>query len=260
MRRAMIGIGSALLLAATIAACSVSPSVETGATGGAARAVAGPQVTPAPANAEREPVPAPVQAPAGVVFQPEYVIRNGDDLGIKFFFNPELDEEITVRPDGRISLLLVPEVVAAGRTPSELTQELKSLYARELDSPEISVIVRTFSAHRVYVDGEVGRPGELELSEGLTAMQAIARAQGFTDRARKGQVMIIRRGEGGRPVVSALSVYTARKGRVPDVTLAPYDIVFVPKTRITSVNKWVEQYIRSNIPISFGFRLDIDRD
>ncbi len=189
--------------------------------------------------------------------QPEYVIQEGDALGIKFFLNPELNEEVVVRPDGRVSLQLIPEVVAAGLTPRQLTDRLKELYSGELDRPTVSVIVRSFSAQRVYVDGEVNQPGELELVGRLTVLQAIAKAEGLTDRAKAKQIIIIRRGPERAPYTIPFDIRSYRKGWVDDLTLEPFDVVFVPRTRIANVNKWIDQYVRENIPVSFGFRIDI---
>ncbi|NIT01074.1 MAG: sugar transporter, partial [Candidatus Latescibacteria bacterium] len=94
----------------------------------------------------------------------EYVIQPGDQLDIKFYYNSELNEQVTVRPDGRISLQLANETAAAGKTPAELTQLLTEKYSRDLKKPEITVIVRSFSALKVFVGGEVNRPGILDLT------------------------------------------------------------------------------------------------
>lgn len=239
MRRALVRTGVLV-----VAAAVVSPSMTLGG-----------QVSEGEAAIQAE---RPAGGAVGEVRpEAEYVIQDGDVLGIKFFFNPELNEEVTVRPDGRISLQLVPEIVATGKTPLELTRELKDLYSQELDSPEISVIVRTFSAQRVYVDGEVEQPGVLELIDGLTALGAIARAEGFTDRARAKQVLIIRRQSDGTPLVRELNVRAAHRGTHADLMLRPYDIVYVPMTKIANVNKWIDQYIRKSLPVSFGFRIDV---
>ncbi len=195
-----------------------------------------------------------------MVVEPEYRIQAGDQLSIKFFYNKELNEDVTVRPDGRISLQLIPEVMAAGQTPSGLAEALRELYSAELERPEIAVIVRSFSAHRVYVDGEVNRPGEIPLIGRLTVLQAIARAGGTTDDARLRSVLLIRRDPEGLPRVFNLNVRKARKRAMGDPVLMPFDIVYVPRTVIANVNSWVDHYIRRNIPVSFGFRLDIDGD
>jgi len=109
----------------------------------------------------------------------EYRIQAGDQLDIKFFYNKDLNEQVTVRPDGRISLQLVKTVVAAGLTPEQLTVNLKKAYSVHLKDPEIAVIVRSFSSQRIYVDGEVGKPGMLPLTGPTTVRQAISQAGGF---------------------------------------------------------------------------------
>ena len=76
----------------------------------------------------------------------EYRIQVGDQLDIKFFYNAELNEQVTVRPDGRISLQLVREITTAGLTPAELTDLLTNKYAKELKKPEVTVIVRSFGS------------------------------------------------------------------------------------------------------------------
>jgi protein involved in polysaccharide export with SLBB domain len=188
----------------------------------------------------------------------EYKIQVGDELEVKFFFNQDLNEKVTVRPDGRISLQLVGEIVTAGQTPRELTNTLKQEYARELANPELTVIVRSFAAQRVYVGGEVSRPGEFQLVRSLTVLQAVAMAQGFKDTARMSEVVVIRRNVDRTPLVIPLNVKLAINGTdlAQDMALMPYDVVFVPKSAIANLNKFVEMYIRQMIPVNFGFRLE----
>ena len=188
----------------------------------------------------------------GPTLMKEYVIQPGDNLDIKFFYNSDLNESITVRPDGRISLQLVGEILTAGRTPKELTKILTTEYAKELKQPNITVIVRSFGA-RIYVDGEVEKPGELELSGPLTVMQAISRAEGATEKAWK-EALVIRRIQGQQPLVIPVDIDAVLSGVDfgQDIGLVPFDIVYVPKSPIANVNQWVHQYIRANIPINFG--------
>lgn len=184
----------------------------------------------------------------------EYRIQTGDQLDIKFFYNPELNETVTVRPDGRISLQLAPEVTAAGLTPAELTDSLVKSYAKELANPGITVMVRSFSSQRVYVDGEVNKPGMIPLAGPLTVLQSIAEAGGFKDTAKTGQVLVIRKSPDNKPLAIAVNLddaRTAARGN-QDILLAPYDIVYVPKSAVANVNQFVDQYIRRNIPIPFG--------
>ena len=186
---------------------------------------------------------------------PEYQIRAGDQLDIKFFYNHDLNEQVFVRPDGRISLQLVHEIIVAGLTPAQLTDVLTKKYAEELDKPEITVIVRSFGGQRVYVDGEVNKPGIVNLVTPMTVMQVLAEAGGVKDSARMSELVIIRRGPDNRPLAFVVDMEKIIDGTEMgrDRYLMPSDIVYVPKSRIANVNQWVDQYIRKNIPLSAGF-------
>lgn len=198
------------------------------------------------------PSPLPVAA-AGGQAGPSYVIEPGDHLDLRFFYNPELNEEAVVRPDGNISLPLVGEVRAAGRSPSELEGALKEQYSRELRQAAITVIVKDFSGQRVFVDGEVGTPQVVPMTGTMTTMQAIAAAGGFKVTARKGEVLVIRRSGAERQVIPVdLEKAISGSDTAQDIGLKPYDIVFVPKSRVAELNTWLDQYIRQNIPIPFG--------
>ncbi len=200
--------------------------------------------------------PAPVQGlpqPADSSVS-EYRIRAGDLLDIKFFYNSELNEQVTVRPDGRISLQLANDLMAGGLTPAELTEQLKKRYATEIDNPEITVIVRTFSYQRVFVDGEVYKAGLIPLVGQMTVLQAITQAGGKKDSAFLEGVIVIRRMPGDKLATMQLNLEKAidNSDMSQDIALVPNDIVFVPKSTIANVNVWVDQYIRKNIPVSMG--------
>ena len=181
----------------------------------------------------------------------EYRIQAGDELEIRFPLNPELNVNSFVRPDGKISPKLIDEVYAEGRTPMELTAHLGNAYSSELRDPEIAVIVRSMAA-RVYVDGQIAKPGQYVWTRQITAMQAIARAGGFLDTADTTHIVVLRRsGDGAQQVIEIdLDDATSGKGDNIDVYLAPYDLVLVHESGVSEVNVWVDQYIRQNIPIS----------
>lgn len=201
----------------------------------------------------RNPTPIPA---ATRVTDLSYMIEPGDELDVRFFYNPELNEQVTVRPDGAISLPLVGKVRAAGRSVDDLEAGLRSQYANELRQANITVIVRGFAGQRVYVDGEVGQPQMVNMVGNLTAMQAISSAGGLTADSKLEEVVVIRRGPGevAQPIVIPLNLQRVLEGTdtQQDISLQPYDIVFVPKTPIARINQWVNQYIRQNIPIPFG--------
>jgi len=189
----------------------------------------------------------------------EYRIQPGDQLEVKFFYNPELNEQVTVRPDGLISLQLANEITAAGMTPARLTDLLISKYAAELNNPVITVMVRTFATQRVYVDGEVGKPGLVNLVASMTALQTISQAGGLKDSARLNEVVIVRRTADNKKLNLVINLQNALDGsdKNQDIVLLPLDIVYVPKSHIANVNQWVDEYIRKNLPISASLGIPI---
>ncbi|HVN25916.1 MAG TPA: polysaccharide biosynthesis/export family protein [Syntrophorhabdales bacterium] len=180
----------------------------------------------------------------------EYKIQYGDLLDIKFLYNPELNENLPVRPDGRITLQLVGDLMVVDMTPTQLAEALKTRYAAELRKPEVTVIVRQFAAQKVFVDGEVARPGLVQLVGPMTVTQALALAGGFTYDARKNEVVVIRQNPAGKPLVTVVNVVDVQRGidMTNDINLMPYDMVYVPKSPIGEVDKWVDQYIRRLLP------------
>ncbi len=181
-----------------------------------------------------------------------YVLQVGDELAIKFYTNPELNEEVKIRPDGMISLQLIDDVPAAGRTPAELDADLTKRYTGELADPQISVIVRTAALNRVYIDGQVAKPGPVVLSGDMTLYQALQEAGGLLDTAHRKQVILIRKGPDGKPVGRSVDIRPIQDGWNPsvDVPMQPLDIVYVPRSKIAEVDLFVKQYIRDALPIS----------
>ena len=195
----------------------------------------------------------------------QYLIQPDDELDIKFFYNPELNEAVTVRPDGKISLQLIDEIQAAGLTPSQLDRLLTRKYSRDLKKPEIAVIVKSFAGQRVYVGGEVMRGGLLTLPPGMTALQAVFKAGGFRETAQPAETLIIRKGPDARPVPLRIDLSEVMAAGDPnaDFPLQPDDVVFVPKSAIAEANKFVRQYIEELFlfrGVSLGFSYEIHSD
>lgn len=196
-----------------------------------------------------------LEAPASNPHGAAYVLRPGDRLDVKFFYNPELNEAVTIRPDGRISLQLVGEQQAAGLTPMDLERQLEEAYSRDLKTPEVSVIVTDVNGYAVYVDGEVGTPGPVSIEGGMTVLEVISRAGGFSEDARRNDVILIRRMPNREPQVAVLNLDAAINGSdlAQDVRLQPHDIVYVPRTAIADLNQFMAQYFRNNLPLPFSF-------
>ena len=202
------------------------------------------------------------EAPAAAAPAP-YFIQPGDQLDIKFFYNPELNESLTVRPDGKISLQLVDEVQAAGLKPSELDDVLTKKYSQELKKPVIAVIVKSFGGQRIFVGGEVNRQGLMTISSNMTPLQAVLNAGGFKETASPENAIIIRKGPGNKPVPIAMNLEDAMHGKPgsADFMLKPDDIVFVPKSAIAKADKFVNQYIENLLlfrGVSFGFSYQLN--
>jgi polysaccharide biosynthesis/export protein len=203
--------------------------------------------------------PAPAQPDPGAGYVSSltpYKLQVGDVLDIRLMLNPELNEEVAVRPDGHISTTVVPDELAYGRTVPELTAALRQDYSHDLRNPRVSVVVKSFAPTRIYVAGEVNNPGEfITVGPTLTLSQAIARAGSYKVRGDTHSVFIIRRGPGDVPQFfsTRFSDIVAGKDPSADVRLAPYDLVYVPKTGIAEVYDYFNQYFQQFVPVSWGF-------
>jgi len=187
--------------------------------------------------------------------QKAYRIQVGDELDVRFFYNPELNDRVLVRPDGFISLQLIGELLVLDMTPGQLTTTLQERYDKVIQRTAITVTVRAFAAQRIYVDGEVNKPGLFPLTGQVTVMQAIALAGVYKDSARLKEIILIRRGPSNEPLAIPINLEEIinSKNMSQDVLLLPYDIVYLPKSPIANVNKWVTMYIKNNLPITPGF-------
>ncbi|MFN0141344.1 MAG: polysaccharide biosynthesis/export family protein [Pyrinomonadaceae bacterium] len=174
-----------------------------------------------------------------------YRIQQGDKLSIKFFSHPELNEpSLVVRPDGFISPQIVDEIRAEGRTVAELKKELERSYVEVLLDPIITVSVVDFMTPRIFVGGQIGKPGRYEMREAKTLVQAIFVAGGFTADAHRRMVIHARpdgRGDWRIQTVDVLSVLD-KKAAGKDVVLQDGDYVFVPDSRTSRVSKAVEAF------------------
>jgi protein involved in polysaccharide export with SLBB domain len=177
-----------------------------------------------------------------------YLIQRGDELSIKIFERPELSDTVTVRPDGRISALLVDDVEAAGLTPEQLDAALTQRYSRFFREPVVSVVVRQAANQRVFVGGEVGQPGVIPITGQLTALAAVYQAGGFRRTARTDSVILLRDNRQPTPMTRKLNLKTANTDAA--LQLQPHDVIFVPASRIAKVNDFMDQYVRQLVPIS----------
>jgi protein involved in polysaccharide export with SLBB domain len=184
------------------------------------------------------------------VLSERYTIRVGDVLDITFFKTENMNQQVTVGPDGEVYLPLIGRVRVVGRTVDDVTKEITDGYRKEMIDPLITVSIAEFSGLEIYVSGEVQTPGVQPYRGGLTLVQAISAAGGFNRRARRQEVLLIRPGPDNQPVGTIVDVKEIqRKGQLSnDIPLAPLDIIYVHHKKIVNVNIFVEQYISDNIP------------
>jgi protein involved in polysaccharide export with SLBB domain len=189
---------------------------------------------------------------------PSYRLTAGDVMDVKFAYNPELNETVTVRPDGRISLQMIGDVQAQTLTPLELAANIDEKYSKVLRHPAVSVIVREFAGQKAYVGGEVVAPGTVELRGGLTSLQAILKTGGLKSSAKLDSVILIRYAGEQQAEARKLNLKRVLEGRETDPMLSPYDVVFVPRSAIAKVGLFVQQYVDSLIPGNLMFPYNLN--
>jgi polysaccharide biosynthesis/export protein len=162
-----------------------------------------------------------------------YRIQPGDELDVRAYAIADLNATVRVRPDGRISLLLLDDVEAVGFTPQELSETLSNLYGKSYRTPRITVNVRNFYNFQAYVGGAVAKPGLVSLSGGQTVASAIFQAGGFTVEDGPKQVILLRQQSSGARMAQRLDLDDVLLRGAPDAPLQPSDILYVPKHGIS---------------------------
>jgi len=186
--------------------------------------------------------------------EPSYRLYPGDDIDVSVPSAPELNKTVTVQPDGRISLPLIGPRMAADRTPAELERELAAAYAPLLLRPRVEVSVRA-QPLKVFVGGEVGKPGVYDMPGDIDSLRAVIDAGGFLPTSKRSDVVIVRRGRDGRPMMRTVNLTKLDGGPGGDlVPLRRFDIVYVPKTGLAKVDDFMTQ-IRGALPIQFSYAL-----
>jgi protein involved in polysaccharide export with SLBB domain len=180
---------------------------------------------------------------------PDYLIQDGDDLDVRFPFQPDMNESTPVRPDGRISLAAVGEIDAVGKTASELEQEIIARASAHFRNPQVTVVVSRIGKHYVYVGGEVARPGAVPLVPDMTLLEAVVSAGGFLSTARRDSVLMIIPAPGGTFSTARVNLESVVTGSASDrVRVRANDVVFVPKTWIAGMDDVVRLYVEGLIP------------
>ena len=186
--------------------------------------------------------------------EPDYRLYPGDQLDVTVLSAPELNRSVTVQPDGRITLPLVPALMVADRSAPQVEAALAAAYSTQLVRPDVSVAVKQATSLKVFVGGEVDKPGVYDMPGDINALQAVIMAGGFKTSAKSGDVVIIRRGPGGEPMMRTVDLRKAARDpyRVGAVPLRRFDVVFVPRTGLSELGVFVQQ-IRDTLPVQFSY-------
>lgn len=166
---------------------------------------------------------------------PDYVIGPGDALSIFVYRAPELGAELPVRPDGRISLPLVPDIEAGGRTPTQLAREIEERLKKYVLEPNVTVMVRSFvgpTNRQIRVIGEAAQPKAIPYREGMTVLDVMIEVGGLTRYAAGNRAEIVRRAQDGaaQQVVRVRLSDLIRDGDMSqDVQMRPGDTLIIPQ-------------------------------
>ncbi len=174
--------------------------------------------------------PAPQQAAT-----PDYAYRIGplDNVNVIVWRNPELSIAVPVRPDGKISTPLVDDIVAIGKTPTELEREIERALTKFIRDPVVTVVVTTFvgpSSEQIRVTGEAARPQVLPYRQSLTLLDVMIAVGGLTDFADGNAATIYRAAEGGKIYSVRLSDLIKRGDITANVDMRPGDILIIPQS------------------------------
>ena len=223
--RAVVGIGVALLCGTTALGAQVPPAPVP-----SPPPAQTPPVKTAPtAPAAPKPAAPTPTAPQGVPTPADYVIGPDDLLTVVYWRDKELSGDVAVRPDGKISLPLLNDIQAAGLTPEQLRVAVTAAAGKFLEEPTVTVVVRQINSRRVYITGQVGKPGPYNLSGPMTVLQLIATAGGVLEYADTKNIVLMRN-ENGKPVSYPFNYKDVikRKNLKQNIELKPGDTVIVP--------------------------------
>ena len=181
-----------------------------------------------------EPAAAAVDAPPPQIVTNDYRIGPGDVLNVFVWRNPELTVTVPVRPDGKVSTPLVSDMVAQGKTPSQLSKDIETVLAEYVRSPQVNVIVTTpvSTFSQVKVVGQVKRPAAVAYREGMMLMDVMLQVGGVTEFAAPNRAKILRPENGKETEIKVRIGDLLKKGDTKqNIPVKPGDVIIVPESR-----------------------------
>jgi polysaccharide export outer membrane protein len=185
-----------------------------------------PAATAAPA---RPPAAAAPATPAGITPPTGYLIGPEDQLSIVYWREKDLSADVVVRPDGMISLPLLNDINASGLTPEQLRVAITQSAGKFVEEPTVSVVVKSINSRKVFITGQVAKPGPYPLGGPTTVLQLIATAGGVAEYADKSKIVVLRNDNGKQTTYPFnYDQVMKRKNLTQNIELKPGDTVIVP--------------------------------
>jgi len=196
-------------------------------------------------------VRAQVQERLSTTVSDDYFIGAEDVLEVTVWRNLDLSKLVQVRPDGRISLPIVRDIVAVGKTPVQLADEISTRLKEYVQNPIVAISVKEVNSYSVFLIGEVVRPGRYPLKGRVTLLQGLTIAGGFTPVAARNQVVVFRTGENGKGEQMLRASYddiVLLGGISQNIELKAGDTVVVPSESMVTLpgNSKREEFSRNN--------------
>ena len=179
--------------------------------------------------------PPAAPTPAGLVSNTPYLIGPGDGLSVFVYQSPQLSVgSLTVRPDGRISLPLIPDIIAAGKTPTQLSKDIEARLREYIKEPNVSVLVSNFQGplnRQIRVIGEATEPLAIPYRDGMTVLDVMIQTKGLTRYAAGNRAIIVRDVAGKRQEITVRLSDLIKDGDIDqNVAMLPGDTLIIPQT------------------------------
>jgi len=176
------------------------------------------------------------------VTEERYRLQPGDVLEVQYRYSPEFNQTVTVQPDGYVSLEIGGDLKVAGLTIEQTRLAILKRASSRLQDPVATIVLKEFQKPYFVVAGEVNTPGRMEMRERVTALQAIMLAGGMKEAAKSSQVVVFRGINSDTAEVKLLNLKSIRRTAdlENDLTLQPGDMVFVPRDKISKIERFMK--------------------
>ena len=191
-----------------------------------------------------------------VEYEPQYRLYPGDQIDIVVQTAPELSRTLTVGPDGRISMPMSQPIMVAGQALPFVKKALEAELGKQLRDPTLAVTNRAFAPQQIYVGGEVGQQGTYTLSGPIGSLEAVIMAGGFLPSAKTKEIVILRRAPNGGLMMRTINHKSGMshiRSYADNMQLRRGDIIFVPRSKIAEVGRFMQQYVRDALPVTLSY-------